>query len=493
MATADPSAGTSPLQAVASGELTSEIVDATLVKPRTAQPLPAEHSHQDIPLLPLDEAPPVKPPASELSPAEPAKWKPQSWPVRLWHGVWSILGGLFGWLSLMIGLAALATTPVLQFICLGYLLDCSGRIYKSGRFRDGLIDISAWARIGSLFIGTWLCLLIPRGVAELANDADLIHNGGPVAQAWRVAQFVITGLVVGHILLAWYCGGKLRHFFWPLLAPFSLAHWVITSKILGPLLRPVVNYLWPKLADDLYQPQPLTSWFPPAMLLAGLWRGPVRMYVEARDATWEFVQQLQLFQRFWLGLRGFVGAVVWLVLPLFMMISVTKLPKDGPAGLFGFIGSLLFATVLMYLPFLQTHFAAENRFEAMFELGRVRQMFRRAPIAFWFSLLITLALALPPYLFKIQKVYAEFDWLFSFLFVFLVYPGRLLTGWAMGLANHREKPRFILFRWGARLAIVPICLIYVLIVFLTQYTSWFGSWSLFEQHPFLLPVPFFSG
>ena len=31
---------------------------------------------------------------------------------------------------------------------------------------------------------------------------------------------------------------------------------------------------------------------------------------------------------------------------------------------------------------------------------------------------------------------------------------------------------------------------YVLIVFLAQYTSWGGAASLYEQHAFLLPVPF---
>ena len=392
----------------------------------------------------------------------------------------------------MVGLAVLATIPIVSFISLGYLLDCSGRIAKSGRFRDGFLEIDHWARIGSLFIGTWLWLLIPRSMADLANDAYMIRNGG-LAQAWRAGQVIVTLLVIGHILVAWYCGGKLRHFFWPLLAPFSLAHWVITSKIIGPLVRPLIQYLWPSLANDLYQPQPLSSWFPPAMFLAGVWRGPARMYAESRDSVWDFVMELKLLQRFWLGLRGFVGAVVWLVLPLFMLISATKLPNDGAAGLFGFLGALLLATVLLYLPFLQTHFAVENRFEAMFEVGRVRQMFRRAPIAFWFALLITLAFALPPYLGKVQKVLAEFNWMLSLLFVAFVYPGRLLTGWAVGRANHREKPRNFLFRWLAWLAAIPVCLFYVLIVYLTQFTSWYGSWSVFEQHPFMLPVPFFSG
>jgi hypothetical protein len=34
--------------------------------------------------------------------------------------------------------------------------------------------------------------------------------------------------------------------------------------------------------------------------------------------------------------------------------------------------------------------------------------------------------------------------------------------------------------------------IYVLIVYFSQYAAWEGVWSLYEQHAFLLPVPFLS-
>jgi hypothetical protein len=39
---------------------------------------------------------------------------------------------------------------------------------------------------------------------------------------------------------------------------------------------------------------------------------------------------------------------------------------------------------------------------------------------------------------------------------------------------------------------LPIEAFYVLIVFFTQYTSWNGVFSLYEQHAFLLPIPFFG-
>jgi hypothetical protein len=37
---------------------------------------------------------------------------------------------------------------------------------------------------------------------------------------------------------------------------------------------------------------------------------------------------------------------------------------------------------------------------------------------------------------------------------------------------------------------LPVVGFYLLIVFFSQFTAWRGVWSLYEQHAFLLPVPF---
>ncbi len=52
--------------------------------------------------------------------------------------------------------------------------------------------------------------------------------------------------------------------------------------------------------------------------------------------------------------------------------------------------------------------------------------------------------------------------------------------------------RHWIFRVLGRMAIVVAAVLYVLVVFLAQYTSWGGASSLYEQHAFLLPVPFFN-
>jgi len=423
----------------------------------------------------------------------------RSLPVRFWLSCGRVLEWLFGVAALLVGLAIVASIPVLQLLSLGYLLEASGRISRSGRLRDGFIGIRTAAWAGGLVMGTWLVMVPVRFVSQLWSSSQLIDPTSGVTLAWRVALLVLTVVTIVHIATVWYCGARLRHFFWPLLAPLFIAMWtlrrIVASQALRPLVQPVVGTISRRLLRDVTTVPPLTSWFPPAIIWAGIQRG--RMYVEARDAVWEFVVGLRLRYYFWLGVRGFVGAIAWLFVPVMLLIAVTHLggdsdpeAADGLAALAGMAGSLLLAVVMFYLPFVQAHFAAERRFKAFFEVGRVRALFRCAPLAFWLALLITLVFALPLYLLKIEFVPRELLWLPSLVFVAFVYPARLMMGWAMGRARRREQPRHVLVRWLATLGELPIVAFYVLVVYFTQYFSWTGAWGLFEQHAFLLPAPF---
>ncbi len=419
---------------------------------------------------------------NEWSNLPPAK----SWPVKVWRGLCFSLAWLFGLVSLIGCLAAVSVVPLLQFAMLGYLLEAGARVTRSGRLRDGFIDLPRFARIGSLVAGTWLMLLPIRFLAGLTRDAEAIP-GNPAVGAWRLGLFIATVLMVAHILLAWYCGGKLRYFFWPLLAPFQLGQRLLNSALAAPIMKHLLKPWWPSLFDDLFVPLPWTSWFPPAILWQGLRSG--RMYVEARDAVWDFAMKLRLPHYFWLGLRGFIGALLWLGIPT-ALLSVGTAQGSGGVILIGYLGAFLLAFVLLYLPFLQAHFAAENRFAAMFAWGEVRKQFRHAPVMFWVSLLVTLAFAVPLYLLKIELTARPLLWTLSVFFIFFIYPARLLTGWTLGYARRRQKPGWFMVRQLSRLAAIPIVLMFVLIVFFTQYTSWNGVASLFEQHAFLVPVPF---
>jgi hypothetical protein len=259
--------------------------------------------------------------------------------------------------------------------------------------------------------------------------------------------------------------------------------------MIGPLLRPAVAALSSRLAEDLYTLRPLSAWFPPAALAAGLRRG--RMYAEARDAVWDFFVGLKLTQYFWLGLRGFAGALAWLVVPSLMLMAGTS-GGGPPTVVIGYLGALALVWVLWYLPFLQTRFAKENRLKAMFDVPAARAEFGRAPVAYWLALTITLLFAVPLYLLKIEPIPPELQWMITFFFIVFIYPARLLTGWAVSRAARREHSRLFAFRWLARAAAAPIIAFYILVLFLTQYTSFLGPASLLEHHAFLLPVPFLS-
>jgi hypothetical protein len=105
---------------------------------------------------------------------------------------------------------------------------------------------------------------------------------------------------------------------------------------------------------------------------------------------------------------------------------------------------------------------------------------------------VMIVAAIPLYLLKIEMVPREAAWLPALVFVAFLAPARLLSGWAYARSSRREHARHWLFRWMGRIAIIPAAALYVLVVFAAQYTSWGGTWSLFEQHAFLLPVPFLS-
>jgi hypothetical protein len=141
------------------------------------------------------------------------------------------------------------------------------------------------------------------------------------------------------------------------------------------------------------------------------------------------------------------------------------------------------------LPFLQANFAQSGCFEALFDWRKVRRQFSRAPLAFWFALLVTLLFAIPLYLLKIELTPRELAWAPSLLFVTFIFPARILTGWALSRALRRDQPRHWFARWTARLGILPVALAYVLANYFVPFLASNGVLSLLEQHAFLVPAP----
>lgn len=355
----------------------------------------------------------------------------------------SVLEWLLGAAALVIGLAALAALPIVQLLSLGYLLEAGARTARTGRLSAGFIGIRLAARLGGIVAASWLFLLPLRIAAQLARTAQVIDPDGAAARGWRVALLILIGLTALHITAACARGGRLRYFLWPF------------------------NVFW-------------------------LVRRVVRKgyYTAARDAVWDTVMALRLPYYFWLGLRGFVAALAWLILPVTLL--VVGHAEGALFPIVGWLGALLLVVVLLHLPFLQLRLAEQNRLAAAFEWRAVRADFRRAPWMFALAFVVTVLSALPLYLLKIEMVPREAAWLPSLLFVTFIFPARLLTGWALARARQRTHESHWFYRWTGRLVIMPAAAFYVLVVYFTQFTSWNGLWSLYEQHAFLVPVPFFG-
>ncbi len=345
---------------------------------------------------------------------------------------------VFGAVALTVGLSVLASAPVAGFLAFGYLLEAGGRVARSGRLRDGFVGVRKASRIGSMVIGVGLFWLPLQLVSSLATSAQLIDPGGAIARRWKVGLVVLSILVALHVMAACARGGRIRHF----LLPFGNPFWISRRWKQGGA------------------------------------------YASARDAVWSFVASLRLPYYFRLGLLGFVGSMVWLALPVSLIAAGRIVPIIALPGV------LLLGLAVLPLPFLQARYAAEGRFWALFEIRSVRDRFQRAPWAFAFALALTFIAALPLYLLKIEMIPRETAWLPGLVFLAFILPSRLIAGWAYARSSRREIPRHGFFRWTGRLGLVPVVALYVLVVFLSQYTAWRGVWSLYEQHAFLLPVPF---
>lgn len=352
--------------------------------------------------------------------------------------VTSAIEWVFGVLTLIVLLAVFAAVPIFNFLTLGYLLEVAGRVGRSGRLRDGFIGVRTAAHVGRVIIGCYLPLAILQLMTSFRTSAELIEPGGRIARGWQIALVIVSILAGAHLALALIRGGKLRYFLWPFGNPFWLARRVGQG---------------------------------------GLWQ-------QTRDRLWLFVASLHLPQLFWLGVRGFAAGFCWLAVPVSLIAVGQKVP---PAG---FLGGLLLMIVLLWVPFLQTRLAVEDRFRAGFDVGAVRRLFKRAPWMFAISLLITLTFAVPLYLLRIELIPREATWLPSIVFLVFIFPSKLLTGWAYGLAAHRERPRNWFLRWTAWILMVAATFVYTVFVFFSQYFVWDGIGSLYAQHAFLLPVPF---
>ncbi|WP_417384467.1 DUF4013 domain-containing protein [Gimesia sp.] len=352
---------------------------------------------------------------------------------------------VFGFACLVLFLALIAAVPILNFIALGYLLDVEGRVARTGKIRLAfpLLDIAP--RLGMIVIGVALWMIPLFLLAGAAADAHLIDPGGSSDRSLHMINRVAAIAIAVHLCLALARGGT----FWCFVRPLKNAIWFYRQIRAGGYLDRAATHVG------------------------------------------EFFSSLKLGKNFSLGLRGFLGALLWLIIPSAMFAAASS-PEGGQGGAVAvtLLGGLSLVIVLGWLPILQAHFAAENRFRAMFELKTARRKFKRTPLLWMLSLIIVYVLSLPLYLFKVAALPRDAIWGITLIFVATIYPTKILLGWVYYRASSKTKNAWFGWRWLSRTMILPLLAVYVFILFFTQFIGVHGNRVLMEHHLFLLPVPF---
>lgn len=383
-------------------------------------------------------------------------------------------------------LAGIAAIPFASIFVLGYLLEAEARVARTGKLRYGFPLLHRGQRIATIVLGVGLWLIPVVLVSGMAADATLIDPASHAAVNWQVAKVLLVGFVGAHLCLALARGGSLGCF----VRPLKNVAWFLAEVRNRPHRR---MFRCESCGEPLKRStDECTLCGRPTFELAPPIRNP--QFTIRNSSYWEradrkvreFIADFRVQHHVLLGLRGLVGGMAILFLPTLLFAAATS--SDGPQVLVTLFGGLCLAIVFLYVPFLQARLAAENRLSGMWELGRVRRLFRHAPLAWLFALLTVYVLALPLYLFTAVLPPGDAMWLITPVFVLSIYPARVITGWAYSRAVRKEqqgrRPAWWGFRWGSRVAMFALTGLYTLFFFFARDISSHGRLVLFEHHAF---------
>jgi hypothetical protein len=303
-------------------------------------------------------------------------------------------------------------------------------------------------KLGLFALLTGLLSLPVLLVADLAHSAQLLEPNSRTSAGWRIGAFLLTAAWLGHVGWAAMRGGRWWHFLWP--APIAF---------LKQIWRPST---WDKASDQLYD------------LVAGL----------------------QLPKLWWMGAQATVGALLWLIIPVSMMI-IGQRAQAPIAPLVGILGAMLMAWVMFYLPFFQLLFAQTGSLKSFLAIGQVRRNYSYAPWAHTLALVLLSTLAIPLYLLRIEATPSELTWLPSLFFALLMLPTKLVLGWATGCSNRRQANLLSRRAWWSRIPAKMVGLaavgFYVGALYVAQLIAAQGAYVMYFQHAFLVPNPLFFG
>jgi hypothetical protein len=368
-------------------------------------------------------------------------WQPWLWISTA--GRWFIVRPI-ELMSLIIVFGVLSAIPIVNLFVLGYFLEATGHLARGGRWRTAMLQLSTIGGIGLAMIAVLIAALPIRLLAYFAETGEIIEAGNWKSKVLRLVALLAIVPIATHLFWAWTRGGRLRNYFWP-------APW----KFIKEVWRPST---WQRASHQLQ----------------------------------ETLSSLRVRQRMWLGLKGTIGTLLWLVIPAGLMIALMRNGREEAAGLAVVFVLPMMMFVLARLPLLQAEFSKTGKLRDMFAVRRAWGAFRRSPLACWLAIVTLLTAAVPLYLLKIEATPREAAWLPAIFFVALMLPAHLVGGWAVGRADKLPEPRGVLrfgYRWALRLTLIPLLIAYCFILYLAQVTSWEGLSVWLQQHAFLIPAP----
>jgi hypothetical protein len=384
--------------------------------------------------------------ASSLPPVQPLIAGPGEFPGfrRPLSSIWWCLHVGFGAACIILSLAVLAAIPGFNILTLGCLIEPQRRVALSGRLRDGFPLLVLAPRLGVLILGVLIFQLPLRFLGTRVSDA-LVLLGPEHPRTLRLAT-------------------ALTAFQWMIAIHLILA--ILNGSTPGCYLRPIRNFRRGM-----------------RLLFTANGRRELSAGIDAVLAV------LQPVRHFMLGLRAFLGAVVWLLIPASLLVSYSPPDRANPVfGLLTALGVLLMIPVAAWLPLLQVQQAADGRFRSIFAVATVRRKIRTAPLAWMFSTVLLYAMTFPLYLGKIQLPPDDALLVLTPFFILLIYPARLAVAWAWHRGNRPQTTRWLL-HVPVRLIMFPLLAGYGIFLMLTPAISELGRNAPFENQAFLGPAP----
>jgi len=391
-------------------------------------------------------------------------------PFRSLWWFFHVLLGIGFLLPLMAGLAAL---PGLSLLSLGFMLDAQARVGKSGRFRDGFPLLAISTRVGTIALMVFLFLLPIIGFSSVAGSQAVITElSGLPPGGLKTLTVVLQVLVFVHLLLAIANGGSFGAFLSPLVLLVRLP-----LHSLAVVTRRRNLFEFPYAAGNLHQVV--------NRIRTGTFFSTIDFWAD---------QLLQIFQPWHhlkLALKGAAGALCWLAIPTLLLGAASTVPAQdpGPRVLLSLIGGVLMVPVAAWLPLLQCHQAVTGRFRDIFAVRTARSIIAQVPLRWALATILMYGLAVPLYLSKVVLPPADAFWLFTPLFIVVIFPTRLLMGWVYGTGLRKAANARVFVRWPTKLIMIPLLLLYSGILFVLPLISEAGPRAMFENHAFLLPVP----